>query len=436
MKNKYPNVLVISNNSLSENNSNGRTLSGFLRGWSKENIAQIYISGELPESEVCDRFYQITDKSVLKGVFCKKNVGMPVANNYDSQKIRAAQSLRAVKKSILKLMLRDLLWSSNVWWNKKLKEWILEFSPDIILFFAGESKFTYKIALKIADFCNLPIVVYNSEGYYFKEKNYLKNGSVFSDAIYPFFHTSFKRIFKKLMYRSVHAIYINDKLKSDYDKEFNMPSTTIYTASNVKECRNEEQHSKPQVSYLGNLGVGRHLALIEIAKALNEINKDYKLDIYGKITNEQVKKAFDECPEINYCGMVPYREVISIMHKSDLLVHGESFNDFYCWDLKYAFTTKIADSLSCGTCFFVYAPESLACTEYLIKNKCACVVTDRRYLKKELYRILNDEGYREQYVENALKIADKNHNSDLNCEIFQRILIDAVKEKNYENNAN
>lgn len=428
MENQYPKLLVIANNSLSENNSNGRTLAGFLKGWDKESIAQIYISGEIPSSNVCDNFFQITDSALLKGFFKKNTIGKQVFNAVEANNNSNANKL-SKGKSILKIVFRDILWGTNVWWNKRLKNWLNKFSPEIILFFAGESVFSYKMAMKIAKYCNIPIVVYNSEAYYFKEKNYLKNGGIISELIYPLFHSNFKRTFKKIMKRAVHTVYINDKLKNDYGDEFNFPSTTIHTASDVQVKTKSEGNRIPVVSYLGNLGVGRHIALIEIAKALNEINSDYKLNVYGKIPNDDVKKAFDNCSAINYCGLISYSEVLEVMNNSDLLVHGESFDDFTVWDLKYAFTTKIADSLSCGTCFFVYAPEELACTEYLLKNECACVVTDKNQLRTTLEKLLNDRELREKYIEKGLEIAAKNHNSKKNCEKFQKILINAVEKK-------
>lgn len=421
----YPKLLVISNNSLSENNSNGRTLSGFLRGWDKDKIAQIYISGELPNSLVCDKFFRITDKALLKGFLNRESIGEKVENS-NEKAIQSNSRTVSAKKTITSIVGRDLLWGTNVWWNNKLKKWLKAFSPEVILFFAGESVFTYKMAMKISKFCNAPIVVYNSEGYYFKEKNYLKTGAL-SALIYPLFHSNFKRIFKKLMKKSEHTVYINDKLKRDYDSELGLPSTTIYTASELKPVEKEKRNGKIKISYLGNLGVGRHIALVEIAQALESIDPSYKLDIYGKIPNDEVKNAFNNCSAINYCGLVPYSEVVKIMHESDILVHGEAFEDFTVWDLKYAFTTKIADSLSCGTAFFVYAPKELACTQYLLENECACVVTNKADLKQKLEQLINDETLKNQYIQKGLQIAGKNHNSNKNCEIFQKILKEAAR---------
>ena len=430
-KNKYPKVLVISNNSLSENNSNGRTLASFLRGWSKDRIAQIYVTGEMPESTVCDNFFRITDKDIIKGFINRQNIGQILHSVKSSTTHQNNISGKKIKKTILTMMIRDMLWSTNIWHTKKLDNWIKAFAPDIILFFAGESCFTYNITRRIADKYKLTIVAYNSEGYYFKEKNYLK-GSVLSELLYPAFHKRFREVFRCFMQNTKAIIYANNKLKNDYDNEFKHNSYVIYTASEVEfECRGES-NTLPIISYLGNLGVGRDRALAQIASALQEINTSYKLDVYGKIPNDEVKNTFDNNPGINYCGLVSYDKVIEVMHNSDLIVHGESFDDFTIWDLKYAFTTKIADSLSCGTCFFIYAPKELACTEYLLENDCACVVTEQDKLKSTLEEILNNEELRKKYISKALKIAEQNHNTEKNCAVFREILCEGV---NNENNA-
>lgn len=62
---RYPRVLVVSNNCFSDSNSNGRTLGNFFINWDKDSIAQFYIQAELPNSNVCENFYRVTDYEVL-----------------------------------------------------------------------------------------------------------------------------------------------------------------------------------------------------------------------------------------------------------------------------------------------------------------------------------------------------------------------------------
>lgn len=424
-KKRLPRVLVLANNSLSDNNSNGRTLAGFLRDWDKKDLAQIYITSELPQSTVCERFYRITDNEVLNAVLKrKKNVGGIVQNDFLQKIVKSNTKKR--KKNIAAIMARDMLWSTNVWWTDELKKWIADFKPEVLLLFAGESCFTNRMAAKISKHCGVPIVVYNSEAYYFKDKNYLK-GSVLSEILYPIFHAGFKRSFKNMMKLVKAEIYINDKLKKAYDSEFYGNSYVIYTSSSVEYREKISTNITFKTAYLGNLGIGREKPLVEIAEALQQIDKSYKLDVYGKIPSEAVQKAFDECEGINYCGLIPYEKVIEVMHESDLLVHGESFDKFTRWDLQYAFTTKIADSLACGTCFMIYAPEGLACVEYLKENDCAFVVTEKDRLKETLKEIIGNSDLRADRAQKARGIAEANHNREASCRRFEEIIVRAAE---------
>ena len=169
--------------------------------------------------------------------------------------------------------------------------------------------------------------------------------------------------------------------------------------------------------------------MVEIANALQRISPDLKLDVYGKIPNQAVQMAFDQCNGIRHHGFVPYEKVVDIIHNSDVVVHTESFTDFYREDLKYAFSTKIADSLASGTCFLLYAPEEMACTEYLREHDAAWVISKKEELQTILERLCDNQRAREQYIQSALLLARQNHSPKENTERFQTILRESVKER-------
>ncbi len=161
-----------------------------------------------------------------------------------------------------------------------------------------------------------------------------------------------------------------------------------------------------QVSYLGNLGLNRHLPLLEIADALNEISSELKLTVYGSAT-EDVVKAFTDNPNVDFRGFVNYDDVVSIIHESDLVVHAEYDEPFNLLDLKAAFSTKIPDSISSGTPLFVYANPELACTDFVIKNKCAFVAKNKAELKDILEEALYNSEKREEVIVQAQSIKNK-----------------------------
>jgi prepilin-type processing-associated H-X9-DG protein/prepilin-type N-terminal cleavage/methylation domain-containing protein len=103
--------------------------------------------------------------------------------------------------------------------------------------------------------------------------------------------------------------------------------------------------------------------------------------------------------------------------------HVETEKGYRERQLQYAFTTKIADSLASGRCFIVYAPEHLACSQYVINNKCGWVATNKAELRDIIWRIIHDGESREQTINKAVVVAAENHDLIKNAYKFQNILL-------------
>lgn len=421
-----PKVLVISNECLSKSGSNGRTLKNFLLGWPKESLAQFYIQNNAPDFEVCSNYYKITDYQALNAFWGKARDGRIVNCETENSVVSVSGQVGKPHRNALTMLARELVWGSKRWMTPEFKAWVRDFSPELILLQAGDCAFMFKLASSLAKEYQIPLVIYNSEGYYFKKYDYFRGNGI-AHCCYPIFHRYFCKIFKEVLNQTKLSIYICESLQRDYDTEFGLPSVTVHTATEVKEKQTVSNNKEFTASYLGNLGVGRHEPLIEIAETLQRISPNYFLDIYGKIPNESVETAFAKCAGIRYKGFVSYDQVVRIMHESDLLVHAENFGNFYQKDLKYAFSTKIADSLASGTCFMLYAPESMACSQYLLENEAAYVVTKRADLDETLRNIVKDVDSREKFLENAKHLVYQNHNAEINAEKFQDHLRKAVE---------
>lgn len=420
---QYPRLLVISNECISNVSSNGRTLRNFLEGWPKEKIAQFCIRNTAPDYTVCDRYYYVSDKNALNSFLKGKRASGQLV---ESQAI-AAQAGGTGGRNPLTMLIRNLVWNSMRWAGKPFYRWVEEFSPELILLQAGDCAFMLDLARKLSQKYQIPMVIYNSEAYYFKNFDYFRSNGV-KKLCYPLFHRHFCRSFRKCIKAANRSIYCCDKLKADYDQAFGLPSDVIYTVTQTDPAE-VHQNESMKIVYMGNLGVGRHEGLTEIANALQRISPELKLDVYGKIPNQAVQEAFDSCPGISHQGFVSYEQVVQLLHTSDILIHTESFSDFYKEDLKYAFSTKIADSLASGTCFVLYAPEGMACTDYLQENQAAWVITEQEQLQPVLERLCADAQARQMYLQKAIALVKENHCPQKSTEKFQQILCDCVKEE-------
>ena len=415
-------ILILSNECLSTRTANGRTLANFLVGYPKECLAQFSLQSVAPNFDCCENYFCVTDGEALQAFVKGKKVGKRLQMQEE-----AAQSGggKARSRTALTMLLRDLIWNSGRWKKGGFSDFVREFDPQVILVQAGDCAFMLRLARKIAKQYQIPLVVYNSEGYYFKKFDYFR-GTGFSHWCYPIFRRKFCKEFRKLMKQASAVIYNCSALQQDYGKVFDAPSHVLYTATQLQPSQ-KEVNEKLRISYLGNLEVGRHASLITLAQKIAKIDPSVKLDIYGKMPNEQIETELRACENINLCGFVTYEKVTEVMQNSDILVHAEGFDDFYREDSKYAFSTKIADSIACGTCFLVYAPQEFACTRYLKEH--AYVVSSEAELEQTLKLLICEPASRKKYLQQARALVQKNHQAQKNAAKFAEILNTAGAKK-------
>ena len=399
-------ILVISNACFSNTDSNGRTISKLLSGYEKGNLAQFFVYGT-PDFNVCDKYYQVSDKDALNSFVKCKPYGKKVTKADIINKgndLLLDKNKGNNKKTPLKMILREIAWRFGRWKSKELYNWIFQFNPDIIFINLGDNAFLPDFATGISKKIGIPIVVYSTENYYFKDFNYItKKPSLF----YYIFNKIVKSSYKRMEKHVVKGVFNTPLLTDLYASEFDYPCQCVFSKSSIdfKENYKCPEIENIKISYLGNLGVGRHKSLIEIANVLTEISPDLHLDIYGKIPNNEIEVEFNRCVGINYKGFVSYEEVVQVMHNSTLLIHTEINDEFYNKDLKYAFSTKIADSICSGTPLFLYANKELAETDFLLKENCAFTVTEIKELKNALNTAIFNEEKRKNMISNAYKTA-------------------------------
>lgn len=399
-------TLVISNACFSDSISNGRTLAGLFENADPEKLAQFFVYGA-PDSEICDNYYQVADRDALRSLLLFRSCGGAVRRKEKRCCGRTETPVPLVKKKTPgKMLLRELVWLFGRWQGGNLWKWIDNFRPEIICLFLANNTFLIRLAIRAAERYGIPIIVYTTEAYYFMDYNYLSNRpSVF----YAIYHRWLQSAYRRLSPFVRQGFFNSTLLRDRYEEEFRYPCCCAMNSSQIPYINHAglKPGRKVIVSYLGGLGLNRHKALIEIAQVLQELDKNYTLDVYGASPRSAVEEELNACPAICYHGTISYAEVVETIHRSTLIVHAEWNDAVTNRDLKYAFSTKIADSVSSGTPFFVYADESLAGTAFLRENECAFIAGKKEMLKPVLTQALTDETLRQRVVEKAKATRDK-----------------------------
>lgn len=413
-----PRVLIVSNDCLSQSSSNGRTLRNFLLGWPRERLAQFYIQNNTPDFTICAHFFQVTDGQALRALWGRAEGGVLEPVNDTEGGAASRSGWGGLPRNSLTMLVRDLVWSTGRWKRCGFDRWVEEFRPELVLLQAGDCSFMMELAMDTAKRYRIPLAVYHSENYYFKDFNYFRDSGL-SAALHGLFHRRLQRSMRRLMAQADGFMYTCDKLTQMYRREFGREGLTVYTPASVIR-HGTAKTGAFQAAYLGNLGLGRHLVLIELAEVLQEIDPTLYLDVYGSAT-EEIQAAFDACSAIHFHGRVPYETVQRVMSEASLLVHVEGRDPFTVKDLEVGFSTKIADCLGSGTPFLLCAPETIACSEYVREQGCAFYASDREELKTALLAAM-DPVQAQAKLDRAYEVALENHNLEKTPQVVRDLL--------------
>lgn len=411
-------ILVISHNVFSVTDNMGKTLVSYFKDFGRENLAQLYIHSEVPTSDICDNYYRVTDKEMIKSIFgCKTGSVLTEADIATSRATSRTDSgreaqlyQRARKRTPIIYMMRNLWWRLGHWNNKKFKAWVDSFNPDCVFFVSGDYAFMYNIALKTAKSCGIPLYVSCMDDYFFNNKNKAK-------LFGKFVHRSFMKAVNKAMSYCSAIFCICDSMTHDYGKLFNKKAVTIHTAASFNEKLSGEK--KRKISYIGNLGYNRHLQLVDIGRTLKKLNLDINsIDVYSSEIREEILEAMTEENGIAFHGAIPSDEVKRVIAESIAVIHTESFEEAIKNSVKYSVSTKIADSLMSGTCILAYGPADISSIRYLSDNNAAFCITSKQSLEDGLRRLITDDGERNSIAANAFTLAKKNHGENRNFDVI------------------
>lgn len=399
-------ILLFAHSGFSDTEANGITMKNLLAAWPAEEKAQFYCNVSAPDFTAAHQYFRVTDMQMMKAFLFKKSqhiftyTGEAAQANTSPKRSSARRIPNFLKKQKYNFgikWLREIMWRFSPWGHRKLRRWIEEIDPEILVYMVGESLFMDRKVLKA---CKArPLVLYNCEAYRIID---LKERKGIERAYYR----KCQKNYKMLQDRASLVIYNSEMLQDGFEAVYPKKAKTLI-AYNSAQAHTSTYVAKENVavSYFGNLGVGRVESLLTAARCLQELG--LYLDIYGA-ADEQTQQQFRQCEAIRFHGFLQKEALQEVLEKSDILLHAESFKPEIAKKLRYAFSTKIAQCLCAGRCFVSFAPESIASTQYLksVGMPCAC---SEQELKTVLKELVSKPEMRTAYARRALAVGMQNH---------------------------
>lgn len=428
MESNLPKVLVVAINAWRKDGTS-HTLPNIFSCWDPSRLALIYTRADLPYTDVCSRFFQISENDVLKSIFKPwKKTGREVYNTRElsGKGIEEEHNryLKARKKhSYFMSFCREMVWSLGHWKSKELKKFVKDFNPDIIFVPIYPTVYMGKIQKFIKRFTKKPIVCYLADDNY----SY--------DACKGFWsHIHRFMLRKQVKYLATNCkemFVIVDKEKEETDRVFGTNSVILTKGIDFSKFTYQEKEVNHPIKfvYTGNLIISRDKTLALLADVLNEINGEEvkaTLDIYSPDVVDEVTMSKLNCGCSRHRGFIEKEKIGEIQRDADVVVFVEALEGKDSKAARLSFSTKITDYLANGKCILAIGKKDIAPIDYFIKNDSAIVATSVSELKSHVRDIISNDGLIEEYSKKAFDCAKRNHDKDSMNKRFIETIIRAI----------
>lgn len=426
-----PKVMAISLNTW-RSDSGIHTLTDLFKFWDVDRVAQIYTKTDMPNTNVCNKFFQISENAIIKSVLNRKPVGKEVQNGAENNKV-AVQAEKKLydkahkKKSWIMTIARELVWTFGRWKTAELDRFVSEFNADVYFVPIYPVIYVAKIQQYILKKFPKPYVCYLSDDNY----SYMACGKNPFAYIHRFM---LRKVVRQLAENCNEMFTITKTEAVDTDNLFGTHSIVLTKGIDYSGLSYEEKKINTPIKmvYTGNLLIGRASSLVAISKALANINKEeikIEVDIYTPTVLNKKTMEYLNSNGCHYRGSVPKSEIAEIQRNADVVVFVESLEKEYRYAARLSFSTKLTDYFSSGKCIFAIGDRGIAPIEYLTENDAAVVCTDYSQIERRLCEIVNSPEMITDYGKKAFECGKKNHEQSLVKKTFIETLCQAAEQR-------
>ncbi|MDD5457682.1 MAG: glycosyltransferase family 1 protein [Candidatus Margulisbacteria bacterium] len=395
-------------------------LSNWFEGFNAE-FAQIYCSSGIPGNKCCWKYFQLTDRMMLKSIFGGEKAGRTFetfngirGSDGDVPENEENKKIVSLMKSIVSepaRAVRDWIWLTGRYDEGKLKQFISEFKPDVVFCPRYATRKMLRLERKIYELSGKPMVAFTGDDEYsLKQLRF--------SLVYWIRRFLVRKDIRKTM--PVYSKYytLSSEQLQEYKNNFNIDAGILKKCADFNGVQIKKSVNSPiKIIYAGKLYCQRWRTLVEINRALKKINKDgtkMTLDIYTKdrITARQ-KKMLDDNKNSFLMGAVPEEELRKVYQNADIALHVEALDLQNRLTTRLSFSTKIIDCLASGCAVMVISWARHSGYAYLKKEDAAICIDNYEKIGTVLGSIIKNPEILLEYAKKAWECGKRNHQIDI-----------------------
>lgn len=424
-------VLIVSNSPWRSDTSFGNSFTNIFEGIPDLEIAHIYCKFGRPQTNVASRFFQITEKSIIKSILKHTPSGREVFQEAEEtpDERRDEETFNRIKrhKNIPMYWARAMIWKTGKWKSQALIDFLDDFKPELLFIPIYYSHYLHDINRFVLKRYNIPAVGYVSDDVY----------TLKQFSLSPFYWIDrfiLRPKIKKVFSWCKKVYVISETQRREYSKIFDNEFEVLTKCASFSD-ENKPAFKAPQMPlkmiYAGNVSKGRGKILCSLAQSVREQNEkenSFILDIYTATPLADKVKDSLNGGGVTLHPPVSYEEICKIQAAADILVHAEAFDLKERLCVHQSFSTKIVDYIASNRCILAIGSNTCASIQYFIENDCAAVAASPTEISKRLSELKETPLLLEEYAEKAWQSGKKHHERSKMQESLLQGLQNAVKE--------
>ena len=446
IKSIYPRILVISLGriNLSDTYNNGlflRNLFGF--DFPRENLAQIYSSGDNRDQGFFSRYYCLTQNdrflgSIFYRIKAKKVTDLESISNIVNSKNQSSNKLlTSLKRKITSLIvdtgLYELFFRPKL--SAKMLAWVDEFNPDIILAQGYNLTFTW-LPLMLKRATGKPLAVLTTDDW----PKYLYAGTLGESSIFKFL---VRPIVKKaaadfFKFSDVHFAF-GHPMATEYSNRYKKQFSVLNHSDNPDRFNTNSLHKFnygtgiKSIVVTGNLNKFRWPLLIdanEACKKLNLLGYNIKIFVLLSTIDPEGLESLKNLEHVEIKSDPGNDNLPAYLKGADILLLAEGFDEKFVSAIELSISSKAHLFMFSKRPIIVYAAEKTGVAQYAITHKWAEVIKDRSpdQLAASIKNLLDGESASE-ITKKATEVALKHHTHASNQSIFLEALSKFLLER-------
>ena len=399
-------ILVFDQASWDDTNAAGNTLSNLFSGWNSDEFASFYTRKQVPNNSIVSEYYSVSALDLLKNLLYKRNKSNRFTSDQigslrekiEKQHIAEQGSIDRLHQTNNELIYwgMEAVWRSRIWIDREFKEFVKDFSPDILFAFCTSTYILDPLINYLKKKLGTKIVLFIVDDVYgdYSKKGFFRRGYL-------------KRSFRNCIKNADLLYGISKELCSAYEEAFGRKIVPLYKGCEFTDVGPKTFNSPLKIVYAGNLFYGRDDTLAAVAGCLKKINDGgltAELEIYTAATiTDKIEKKLNIPGTSRIMGKRPYDEIKRILSEADIVLHVESFDPKQTEYVHYSFSTKIVDCLQSGSGVLAIGPSGIASIEYLKGVPGAKVIDDPGNIENVLTEMVSKK---DELSESVKKIRD------------------------------